>query len=114
MCSVSRDVLCHLRRTLLGAAEAAHGELTLLKHKVCRRSILKVQVSQDITVVVQHAGPECSIDACTALFTLSRAGCPPSQRQVRSYLTPADSTHTVKLFIVGHSDSEQTLILIWI
>lgn len=103
MCSLRWDVLCHLRRTLLGAAEAAHSELTLLKHKVCRHSILKVQVSQDITVMVQHAGPECSIDACTALFTLSCAGCLSSQRQICSYLTPADSTHTVKLSIVGHS-----------
>lgn len=96
-------MLHHLRRTILGAAEAAHNELTLLKHKVCRCSIVKVEVSQHIAVVVQHAGPEGSADACTALFTLSRAGCPSSQCQVRSDFTPADRTQTVELLIMGQS-----------
>lgn len=100
MCSVEHDWFHHLHRALLGAAEAAHNEFTFLKNKVSRCSVVKVQVSQDIAVMVQHAGPECSIDACTALFTLSCAGCPPSQCQVCSYLTPADRTQTVKCVIL--------------
>lgn len=42
--------------------------------------------------MVQHAGPERSIDVCAAFVTLSRAWGPSSQRQVCIYLTPADRT----------------------
>lgn len=61
----------YLHRILLGAGEAAHDELTLLKHEISRCSIVEVQVSQDVAVMVQHAGPKRSIDAGTAFFTLS-------------------------------------------
>lgn len=89
-------MLPHLHGALLGAAEAAHDQFTLLQHQVGRHRVVKVQVSQDIAVVVQHAGPECSRDARTALLALSRAGCPPAQGQVRSYLTRFTSGQAFK------------------
>lgn len=64
-------MFCYLHGEVLGAGEAAHNKVTFLKHEVSRRSIMEVQVSQDITIMVQHAGPEGSIDARTALLTLS-------------------------------------------
>lgn len=84
----------HLHSAVLGAAEAAHNELTVLKHKVGGSGVVEVQVPQDVAVMVQHAGPEPGIDARAALFTLSCAGRLASQRQVCCHLTPADSTHT--------------------
>lgn len=98
-----QDVLHHLQRDLLGAAEAAHDELTLLKHEVGGRGVVEVQVSQDVAVMVQHAGPERSVDVRATLFALSCAECSPGQRQVCSYLTPANSIHKVKLFTMRHS-----------
>ena len=100
VCSVNR--LCHLHGALLGAAEAAHDQVAVLKHEVSGCSVVKVQVSQDIAVMVQHAGPECSIDARAALLTLSCAGSPSTQRQVCRYLTPADSQafHCVSFLFV--------------
>lgn len=86
----------HLHGILLGAGEAAHDELTLLEHEVSRCSVVEVQVSQDVAVMVQHAGPEGSIDVGAAFFTLSCARGPPSQRQVCIYLTPADRNHRVR------------------
>lgn len=63
----------HLHGILLGAGEAAHDELTLLEHKVSRCSIVEVKVSQDVAVMVQHAGPKRSIDVGAAFVTLSCA-----------------------------------------
>lgn len=82
----------HLRGALLGAAEAADHQVAVLKHQVSRSRVMEVQVSQDVTVMVQHGGSECRADTGAALLTLSAAGCPSGQRQVGGDLTPADST----------------------
>lgn len=55
---------------------------------------MEVQVSHDIAVVVQHAGPERGVDACVALFALSGAGGPSCERQVCSHFTPEDNTRS--------------------
>lgn len=85
----------NLQGILLGAGEAAHNELTLLEHEVNGGSVVEVQVSQDVTVKVQQAGPERSTDVGAAFFTLSRARHPPSQRQVCRYLTPVEGMRMV-------------------
>lgn len=92
--------LIHLQRTLLGAAETAHQQLALLEHQVGGRGVVEVQVPQDVAVVVQHARPEGSADVRAALLTLSRAGAPATQCQVRSHLAPAGSIATGQTGIV--------------
>lgn len=56
---------------------------------------MEVQVSQDVTVTVQHAGPEPSTDVGAAFFTLSRAQRSSGQRQVCRYLTPVEGMRMV-------------------
>lgn len=92
--------LLHLQGTLLGAAEAANYELTLLKHEVGGRGVVEVQVSQDVAVMMHHAGPEGGADVRAALLALSRAGAPAAQRQVSSHLAPARSITCGQILIV--------------
>lgn len=66
---------------------------------------MKVQVSQNITVMVQHARSEGGADAGAALFTLSCTRCPSTQRQVRGYFTPAGAP--------GQKDSQGDSFLIF-
>lgn len=87
----------HLHRALLGAAETAHSEVTVLKYQVNSCSVLEVQVTQDITVMVKHAGPERRTYACGAVVTLSRTGRPSSECQICSHFTPANGIHQKKV-----------------
>lgn len=100
----------NLQGILLGAGEAAHNEHTLLEHKVNRGSIVEVQVSQDITITVQHAGPERSTNVGAAFFTLSRAQGPSGQRQVCRYLTPAEGMRTVNA-MDGRFNADTTFMM---
>lgn len=105
--SNKQNMFQYLKEQVLRAGEAAHDEFTLLKHKVNSCSIVQVQVSQDVTVMVQHTGPECSTDACIALFTLGCAGCPSTECEICSYLTPADRTHTIQQSLIYTSEGEK-------
>ncbi len=80
----SSDLNC----VLLVAVKATHTEHRVLQYQINRCNCVKVQVAQNITVVVQHTRSEGSSDPCLTFLTLSSTGQAPRQGQVRINFTP--------------------------